>query len=1347
MAPQQSPDAYISSILSAFSQAQQYTGAHRARLQNTITEFRLQRQQLLERAREEGLVVIPSNFPSSIDDIFETDDGGKLIDTFFKVQVDSIAAVQHAVAFCKKERLLALPIGAKTSAIGIFEARSLAERFGLKGVVGIVHKKDPLPVEHGKIAIDLVDDHGQSRRVVRAAASVSVQEVNDFLETNIEDPRYRFRIMPDPTSKADAQIGGILATGAEGGNRSQASEDIYSVTVVDAESRVQTLTGADAQRIVGLNGNAGIICEASCIPTAFPKYEHGIVVPLSHCGRGAWHQALALQEVLRPFCFSANTDPRIQEGRGDDGIIVTGIEILATATLALAIGEADDRFSEAVTALVAEKDLLLFITFSSFLSPDDDAIYESAFFKKALAFDLEEASTDDYDNFILSQHSYFDSIRILSSAELSLMDGLRHAAPSHARELARRMGGVSESTDINIRIHGEDLDERRKAVSLIADLYADYAESFSAAEGFRCLPYGHLHPGVGRGGGIDVHIRAIFELSNPGSRYNAPEQVAELKSRQSGLFKKFLKLYGKHGIEICAPEKGKFASAEYWNWLCLHDTETARQDLELCHRLGVALSETGDQLVTIAGRVPHLLPGFFRPSKNGVKGLLEAAPTLDAALLKLAAENPKQEKIRRLLSHVLLRSYEYLGLSDHCYPFFITHPDEAAAILHRNFGSDHACTIVHHSFGPDQDMLEQGIVSANPEVVTVIDLYQVTHRPLALMIVHESMIRAVYDGSRGKENRAVFRNLYDMWALWPFETLESPDVIAIARLGLWFDRQKQEQVYSNRTLPRFSADVIGGIAPALFAHDSWRQHKVSQQDVTEKLRTLLGIPSDYHVGYTSSATEAMQIIADLSAHAHASVRIIQVVNDVASARWNAIFKKAGADVASIIGSWTTAENSELADVTKKIAGLLAAPTSKKSLVVLTPHKTSTTADVHPDHVMKELERLGYRLGRDYYMICDLTSGLGARYYQTLLSPDTGLMRLPFQGFIAGFNRSFGLPAGIACWSFSSVLAQLFGEHMSLVHSMHYQDRYQESFQALQQVLDDNGVRAVSVAASEIAHREKMNLILGWLEKHQDLIALVPNSLDRSPLLIGIFSQAKNMIVAKRLLEEIYGIRLGSGCGPFEREGVRIAVTHLTTEQVLELLASLDQILELDDVIHSRGENIPNIALREPHDPLSVIRRVAYACTIDDLIKDQLGLDWLGRLIQTYNANVSRPDDLVQVGGKVPMLSTGARMKAQIYGESSNIIEMRKILQLRNEETRLDLPFHFKLFKEAEEHLRAKVLGNPDAQWGDKDFVAAIEYLLRKVREHLSEITRLLEKYADKHAARDAQGRIEWPIVA
>jgi hypothetical protein len=91
--------------------------------------------------------------------------------------------------------------------------------------------------------------------------------------------------------------------------------------------------------------------------------------------------------------------------------------------------------------------------------------------------------------------------------------------------------------------------------------------------------------------------------------------------------------------------------------------------------------------------------------------------------------------------------------------------------------------------------------------------------------------------------------------------------------------------------------------------------------------------------------------------------------------------------------------------------------------------------------------------------------------------------------------------------------------------------------------------------------------------------------------------------------------------------------------------------------------------------------------------------------------------------------------------------MRKILSLRNEETRLDLPFYFKLFKEAEDHIRAKILGSPDTKWNDRDFVAAIEYLLRRIREHLSEISRLLEKYAETEASRDSLGRIEWPIVA
>ena len=265
---------------------------------------------------------------------------------------------------------LILPIGARTSAIGVFEARSLTERFGLKGIIGLVYKKDPTPVSNKRITLSEGSIEGKLTKLVTTHASVTVSEVNDFLEQQIKDPQYRYRLMPDPTSKHDAQIGGIIATGAEGGNRSHASEDIYSVKVVDAEGVVQLLVGEDAKRVVGLNGNAGIICEATFVPTAFPKYEHGVVIPVSKTGRDAWHQALLLQDKIRPYCFSHSENPRIQEGRGADKIIVTGIDVLASTTVELALGETADSFSNAIRALYANSDLLLFVTF--YISSDDE---------------------------------------------------------------------------------------------------------------------------------------------------------------------------------------------------------------------------------------------------------------------------------------------------------------------------------------------------------------------------------------------------------------------------------------------------------------------------------------------------------------------------------------------------------------------------------------------------------------------------------------------------------------------------------------------------------------------------------------------------------------------------------------------------------------------------------------------------------------------------------------------------------------------------------------------------------------------------------------------------------------
>ena len=132
-----SDNGHISDILSSSAEVQKYYEQNKKRLLAKVEEVRGLRRAIKQRAIAHGLHIRDSIFPQALDDIFETDDTGKLIDTFFKIKVETPEDVSKALLFCKAERLLALPIGAKTSALGVFEARNLGERFGLKGVVGI----------------------------------------------------------------------------------------------------------------------------------------------------------------------------------------------------------------------------------------------------------------------------------------------------------------------------------------------------------------------------------------------------------------------------------------------------------------------------------------------------------------------------------------------------------------------------------------------------------------------------------------------------------------------------------------------------------------------------------------------------------------------------------------------------------------------------------------------------------------------------------------------------------------------------------------------------------------------------------------------------------------------------------------------------------------------------------------------------------------------------------------------------------------------------------------------------------------------------------------------------------
>jgi aspartate aminotransferase-like enzyme len=1411
----------ISKILSCYAEIENYSQEVRSELEEQLEVVRKRRRELVESARREGLRIKECSYHHALDDLFDTDDTGKLVDTNFKVKVLTRSELVKAINFCRNNRLMAMPIGARTSALGVFDARSYADREGLKGIVGLEFENISYSSEHTNqapllldlpnydpAAYELIIDQGSGALAllkslnfhsnpelphrVFALAGTHISDVNRFLNVHLANSRYTYRIMPDPTSWAEAQIGGIIATGAEGGNRTKASDDLLSLQVVDANGVVRNLTTEQSKCVVGTNGNAGAIYQAEFAVSAFPRYEHGIFVSVKGKGLDAWRSLFRLQHVLKPFARSLADNPRLQVGDAKDGIIITSIEPLSLDALKLACGEVLGDFERKLLNLVGASEFGVFITFNSFLEAEDLDLYQSELFSSALKLNLEELEGDADENFELNEHCCIDKIRLLSGQELVRMDQIRHEAPSHARELAKRMGGVTESTDLNIRFESESETEAEQAFDKVAEIYHGFTSSFTAEEGFKVVVYGHLHPGVGEGGGLDPHVRVIFELSNPGSRYNAPEQAQFLKKRQAQFYKKLLALDGQLGIQILSPEKSRFTNTEYWNWFCLKYPEQATIYLKTVADLGYADLD-GERVPIIGARVPHALPGVFSgsysvcrlfnpdyvnlqgdTSKNSASiGELDIRlrPYLPA-VLELSQSSHRGGRGRRLLRSVRDLLNSRLGLGAQHYVFYMEDLSEAQEIIRRN---ELEPAYVLNTFQPSNiSELALGCPKDSNEIVGI-DLSKMgIPDGLALLIVPHSAVWDVYQRMLAGGVKAFFRNLVDLWNGWPFETMETPNLPAIACLGILLEVEGQQVRVPQGKAGKMLCLVPGPvqIPTVLFekVEEVWSSGVLSAdeyQRILKDFKEFIGVPEEHELAFYSSATQCMQVLADSIEKSASDINLIQVVNDAFGERLASILGKTGRPLNKIYTPWTTSENSQLEVVVSKIIAALRTEEGVCNLLFITPHKTATTADVLPDHLVSALKQRGLLMGRDYQMICDVTSGLGARNYATLLAPDTGRQRLPFIGLFSGAQKALGLPSGLAFISLAPALVKLLApantsslsplalqSRINAARSGNLSHRFHIFLLGLKLRAEQEMSR--SIAEIELECRSRMNLLLGWVERHPDLMCLVPNSKDRSPLILGVFSQAKNLMAAKRLLAEIFNINLGSGYGPFERESVRLYLANISYSQLKFVLAAFDLVLELDDVVHTRGEKVPNIALREPHDPLSVISRVATECSVDDIIKDQLGLEWVGRLVKTYNANVPDSAQKMRLGGKIPWSSVGHQEKSRIYGESKNLREMRKILTLRSEETKLDLLYHFQLFKETEIHLRNRVLSNPHAVWQDDSFSATIEDLLARARMHLGQMEVLLWKYANPSsstdrleysASRDKEGRVEWPIVA
>lgn len=1422
----------FSNILIAKAKIDAKIEEKRVEFEGKIKTAREKRREWLAACEAVGLKVVEKDSSGALEDIQKRDAEGKLIECSLIVEVDNVEKAQKAIQICKEKNLMALPIGAKTSGLGVFEAMGTANQKGFDGVLGIQMREfmsyqtdesiaESIPasalievpepphtgyelIRHKTLPLALLksaafpEDPQKPHRVI-AHAGCSVDVVNQFLADKLHNDRYAYRIINDLTTRESAQLGGVISTGAEGGNRSKPSEDIFSTTVINGNGEKKTLDKVQSEKIIGLNG-ATLVTQVEFEVTAMPQHEHAIFIPIKGEKVEMWKNMLKLQQSLKKYCRSKQENGRILEGASESGFIITGMEPLSRSALDIATeSSATDATDPGIKATLNEKkdQVGVYVTFRTSYAEDDFENYfmkliEEEGMKDLLAqkCDIENHLEDDLQTTrvkVSDGVTTHGSIQILNQKEHARLDKLRHGAPSHSKEKAEQLGGQTMSSDLNIRFSSEDPEENDRAAAAVAEIYDQYISFFPPEEGFRVVLYGHLHPGLTeKGGGFDPHIRVIFELSNPHSRSDAPEKVISMKKKQAWLYQRLMALEGKHGIQIRCPEKSRFTNQEYWKWLCIYQPAEARSYLEAVEELGYSKDGAGKPDRAIIGaRIPHELPGTLKAVPGGIKALLnedligtqpvgeERIAGLDPilrnywkAILEFSQLSHRGGAVKRMMGETQREIHEQFGLSEDQYSFFIESPQEAKAIVARNFGPNYASEgyrVIHVKARSVEELA--GKFPPGEKTFYVVHLEGIgVPKGLSVLIAPHRAIRDAYERTMDGRNTAAFRNLYTMWEKWPHETEETPNLPAITALGLILQKKNlSRQKGKKRLSPLITTNpgpaqihpaVLEG-ADELIENLQRELSPKRQKEIIRKFKEFVGIPKNHKTAFAVSATQCMQMLAETLAPKRDTVKVIQVTNDAFSERLNSVLVGEGVEVDRIQTPWTTSENSELDRVVDEMVASM--DPDRKNLILLTPHKTSTTADFDPNILIRALRKKGKMVGRDYHMVCDVTSGIGARHYATDKDPDIGFDRVPF-GMFGAFTKGMGQPSGTSFISLPPQVADYLdiNENLSSKDEFNLARKLKETTNGkitnpiglamLGQKLEADQKAGRTPEKIQEETRKKVYLLLGWMERHPDLMTLTPNALDASPLLFGIFSQSKNLVVAKRILADVFGYYIGGGYGaPYEKEAIRLYLPNIAYDDLENLLAALDHVLQLDDVVKTRGEKKPNIALREPHNPLGVLERLMNDFSVDDIFKDSSGLHWLERVFKTWNANQTEATDKV---GMDVFDSNGSEytIKAKIYGHKDNLGEMRKIVELKdgNDKSIVD---HYKEYLLVEKEIREKITRNPEAKYmEDADFTGEMDLLIARAKTILIHIALLLRKYVGI-AARDKKGRIVWPVVA
>lgn len=316
------------------------------------------------------------------------------------------------------------------------------------------------------------------------------------------------------------------------------------------------------------------------------------------------------------------------------------------------------------------------------------------------------------------------------------------------------------------------------------------------------------------------------------------------------------------------------------------------------------------------------------------------------------------------------------------------------------------------------------------------------------------------------------------------------------------------------------------------------------QKAVDGLKELVGIPDNFTIGFTSSATEVWERTCENLV----DKKSFHLVNGSFSEKFYQVAKALGKDSECI-----NAEPGNCSDVNQ-----IKVPEGTE-LIGLAQNETSTGAALPLEDIAKLRTK-----NPDSLLAIDAVSAIPVPYFDFN----------QFDMLYFSVQKCFGLPAGLGVWIFNDrciakaeklkTEGKYHDTYNGILNIAKFAEKHQTSctpnvlnIYLISQVIQDMLTKGVEQIRQESAY--KSALIYSLFEKHSNLTPFVSEKRFRS-MTVGVAEvKSGSESLIKSLDDE--GMQLGNGYGPFKNKHIRIANFPTHSKEHMEML--VDKISAMD----------------------------------------------------------------------------------------------------------------------------------------------------------------------------------------